>query len=107
MEVMEQEQLGISSSPSVRSNDDNNNNGGEIKPSAQSRFPLTFLEMAGASGVLLIFVVSLAGVYLTLPDSDYSFLKLPKTIEDLHILRYSISHTPFIYSVLKPGSIAF
>lgn len=89
---MEQEQLGTSST-SMRSIDDKNER--KIKQSADSRFPLTFLEMAGASGVVLCFVVGLAGVYLTLPDSDYSFLKLPRTIEDLHILRYSISHIPF------------
>ncbi|XP_023738894.1 uncharacterized membrane protein At4g09580 [Lactuca sativa] len=81
---MEQEQLGTSST-SMRSIDDKNER--KIKQSADSRFPLTFLEMAGASGVVLCFVVGLAGVYLTLPDSDYSFLKLPRTIEDLHILR--------------------
>lgn len=66
----------------MRSNDD--------KKMSKSKFPLTFLEMASASGVVLCFAVGLAGVYLTLPDSDYSFLKLPKTIEDLHILRYFI-----------------
>ncbi|KAI3822326.1 hypothetical protein L1987_09915 [Smallanthus sonchifolius] len=83
---MEYEQLGTSSSsPSLRSNDDNSR--GEIKQSANSKFPLTFLEMAGASAVVLFFAVGLAGVYLTLPDSDYSFLKLPRNIEDLHILR--------------------
>lgn len=79
---MEQEQL-------VRSNDINNENGNKIKKS--SKFPLTFLEMLGASGVVLCFAVGLTGVYLTLPESDYSFLKLPKTIEDLHILRYVIA----------------
>ncbi|KAI3687629.1 hypothetical protein L1987_81329 [Smallanthus sonchifolius] len=84
---MEYEQLGTSSSsPSLRSNDDNSRRG-EIKQSANSKFPLTFLETAGASAVVLFFAVGLAGVYLTLPDSDYSFLKLPRTIEDLHILR--------------------
>ncbi|KAK1436314.1 hypothetical protein QVD17_02093 [Tagetes erecta] len=72
-----------SSSASITSSNDNNSKG-DIK---QSKFPLTFVEMAGASGVVLFFAVGLAGVYLTLPDSDYSFLKLPKTIEDLHILR--------------------
>ncbi|XP_024985715.1 uncharacterized membrane protein At4g09580-like [Cynara cardunculus var. scolymus] len=95
---MEQEQLvASSSSPSVRSNDDDN--GAEIKPSPQSKFPLTFLELAGASGVLLIFAVSLAGVYLTLPDSDYSFLKLPKTIEDLHILREHLESYTSDYTI--------
>ena len=57
------------------------------KKMKESKFPLTFLEVAGASGVVLFFAFGLAGVYLTLPESDYSFLKLPRTIEDLHILR--------------------
>ncbi|XP_076898202.1 putative membrane protein At4g09580 [Bidens hawaiensis] len=77
---MEHEQLGTSTS--MKSNDDV-----DMKQSSSSKFPLTFVEMAGASCVVLFFAVGLAGVYLTLPDSDYSFLKLPKTLEDLHILR--------------------
>ncbi|CAM8992356.1 unnamed protein product [Rhodiola kirilowii] len=52
-----------------------------------SKCPLTFWEMMLASGVLLSFVVGLLGVYFTLPDSDYSFLKLPRNLEDLQILR--------------------
>ncbi|KAF5772565.1 putative SNARE associated golgi family protein [Helianthus annuus] len=81
---MEHEQLETTSS-SMRSSDDNIK--GEIKQSGPSKFPLTFLQMAGASAVVLFFAVGLTGVYLTLPESDYSFLKLPRTIEDLHILR--------------------
>ncbi|GKC98856.1 hypothetical protein Tco_1169131 [Tanacetum coccineum] len=57
------------------------------KMKESSKFPLTFVEVAGASCVVLFFAFGLAGVYLTLPESDYSFLKLPRTIEDLHILR--------------------
>ena len=92
---MEQEQLGTcSSSISMAPIDDSNMR--KIKQSSHSKFPLTFLELAGASCVFLCFAVGLTGVYLTLPDSDYSFLKLPRTIEDLHILRYSISHTTFV-----------
>ncbi|KAA3475825.1 SNARE associated Golgi protein family [Gossypium australe] len=33
------------------------------------------------------FVSGFIGVYLTMPPSDYSFLKLPRSLEDLHILR--------------------
>ncbi|XP_057480073.1 uncharacterized membrane protein At4g09580-like [Actinidia eriantha] len=51
------------------------------------KFPLTFWEMAVASGVILSFVLALSGVYLTMPESDYSFLKLPRSLEDLQILR--------------------
>ncbi|KAE9596931.1 hypothetical protein Lal_00007792 [Lupinus albus] len=52
-----------------------------------SKFPLNFWESMVASTVLLGFGLGLAGVYLTLPDSDYSFLKLPRTLEDLQLLR--------------------
>ncbi|KAF5734306.1 SNARE associated Golgi protein family [Tripterygium wilfordii] len=52
-----------------------------------SKFPLSFWEMAVASVVVLGFVMGLLGVYLTMPASDYSFLKLPRTLEDLQILR--------------------
>lgn len=50
-------------------------------------FPLSFWEVMVACTVVLGFVVGLSGVYLTLPASDYSFLKLPRTLEDLQILR--------------------
>ncbi|THG09619.1 hypothetical protein TEA_019547 [Camellia sinensis var. sinensis] len=55
--------------------------------SAGAKFPLTFWEVTVACGVVLIFVVGLLGVYLTMPASDYSFLKLPRTLQDLQILR--------------------
>ncbi|PPD81095.1 hypothetical protein GOBAR_DD21990 [Gossypium barbadense] len=35
----------------------------------------------------MVFVLGYIGVYLTMPPSDYSFLKLPRSLEDLHILR--------------------
>ncbi|KAK4770339.1 hypothetical protein SAY87_030871 [Trapa incisa] len=52
-----------------------------------SKFPLNHREVVGASMVLLGFVAGLLGVYLTMPSSDYSFLKLPRTLDDLQILR--------------------
>ncbi|KAK9120557.1 hypothetical protein Syun_018174 [Stephania yunnanensis] len=52
-----------------------------------SRFPLTFWEVTIAVSVVLIFVLGLLGVYLTMPASDYSFLKLPRSLEDLQVLR--------------------
>ncbi|XP_077244810.1 putative membrane protein At4g09580 [Tasmannia lanceolata] len=57
------------------------------RKSSGSKFPLTFWEMAGACTVLLGFVLGLICVYLTMPASDYSFLKLPRSLEDLQILR--------------------
>ncbi|GMJ12512.1 hypothetical protein like AT4G17790 [Hibiscus trionum] len=58
----------------------------EMKGSKPS-FPLTFWEVAVALTVVMGFVLGLLGVYLTIPDSDYSFLKLPRNLEDLQILR--------------------
>lgn len=52
-----------------------------------SGFPLSFWEVTVATTVVLGFVLGLLGVYLTMPPSDYSFLKLPRTLEDLQILR--------------------
>lgn len=58
------------------------------------KFPLTVWEVTVASGVVLGFVVGLLGMYLTMPASDYSFLKLPRSLQDLQILRYfqSLQH---------------
>lgn len=57
-----------------------------------SKFPLSHREVAGASLVFLGFALGLLGVYLTMPVSDYSFLKLPRTLDDLQILRYLLFH---------------
>ncbi|XVF52331.1 hypothetical protein PTKIN_Ptkin05aG0010100 [Pterospermum kingtungense] len=58
----------------------------EIKGSKPS-FPLSFWEVTVAATVLMGFVLGLIGVYSTMPASDYSFLKLPRSLEDLQILR--------------------
>ncbi|XVF52003.1 hypothetical protein PTKIN_Ptkin04bG0230400 [Pterospermum kingtungense] len=58
----------------------------EINGSRPS-FPLSFWEVTVASTVVMGFVLGLVGVYLTMPASDYSFLKLPRSLEDLQILR--------------------
>ncbi|XP_058104028.1 uncharacterized membrane protein At4g09580-like [Magnolia sinica] len=55
--------------------------------SGGSKFPLTAWEVASASTVVLGFGLGLLCVYLTMPASDYSFLKLPHSLEDLQILR--------------------
>lgn len=47
----------------------------------------SLFEAAAASAVVLGFVLGLYGVYKTMPDSDYSFLKLPRTLQDLQLLR--------------------
>ena len=59
----------------------------EIKGSKPS-FPVSFWEVTVASTVVMGFVLGLIGVYLTMPASDYSFLKLPRSLEDLQILRF-------------------
>ncbi|GLU05394.1 hypothetical protein SLE2022_224960 [Rubroshorea leprosula] len=60
---------------------------GEVIRGPKSRFPLSFWEVAGASMVVLGFVLGLLCVYLTMPSSDYSFLRLPRSLEDLQVLR--------------------
>ncbi|RRT43739.1 hypothetical protein B296_00042340 [Ensete ventricosum] len=50
--------------------------------------PLSRRDLAAAAAVFAIFVVGLAGLYLSMPASDYSFLKLPRTLEDIRILRF-------------------
>ncbi|XP_017228623.1 uncharacterized membrane protein At4g09580 isoform X1 [Daucus carota subsp. sativus] len=60
---------------------------GQKSTSSSSSFPLSFREIAGACGVVLGLLGGLLCVYFTMPVSDYSFLKLPKTLEDLQILR--------------------
>ncbi|KAB2632265.1 membrane protein [Pyrus ussuriensis x Pyrus communis] len=60
--------------------------GGGVGPN-NSKFPLSFWEVAVASTVVLGFLFGLLGVYLTMPASDYSFLKLPRSLQELQILR--------------------
>lgn len=77
--------------------EEENSNGVDV--GSNSKFPLSFWEVTAASTVVLGFLFGLLGVYLTMPASDYSFLKLPRNLEDLQILRYnlslSLSHTIF------------
>lgn len=67
--------------------------------SSKFKFPLTFWETAGASGVFLGLAVGLIGVYLSLPESDYSFLKLPRTLEDLRVLRENLARYTMDYTI--------
>jgi anti-sigma factor RsiW len=50
------------------------------------RFPVW--EAALGAGVAAAFAAGLVGVYLSMPDSDYSFLKLPRNLQELQILTY-------------------
>lgn len=66
---------------------------GDVRPiisgNEGNKFPLSVWEVAAASTVVMGFVLGLLLVYLTMPASDYSFLKLPRSLEELQILRYS------------------
>ncbi|KFK22681.1 hypothetical protein AALP_AAs42556U000100 [Arabis alpina] len=62
-------------------------------------YSLTFLEVITASSVVLGFLVGLVCVYLTMPQSDYSFLKLPRNLEDLQILRDNLEIYTSDYTV--------
>ncbi|KAL2901306.1 hypothetical protein RDABS01_028863 [Bienertia sinuspersici] len=64
-----------------------------------SKFPLTLWEISAASGVVIAYALGLLGVYLTMPSSDYSFLKLPRTLEDLQILRDHLESYTSDYTV--------
>ncbi|KAL2233076.1 UNVERIFIED_CONTAM: putative membrane protein [Sesamum indicum] len=68
----------------------------KVKP---GKFPLTVWEVTVASGVVLGFVLGLVGLYLTMPASDYSFLKLPRSLQDLQILRDNLESYTSDYTV--------
>ncbi|KAL3499956.1 hypothetical protein ACH5RR_039049 [Cinchona calisaya] len=65
----------------------------------KSKYPLTFWEVMGACGVVLGFLMGLVGVYMTMPASDYSFLKLPRSLQDLQILRDHLENYTSDYTV--------
>ncbi|RVW19248.1 hypothetical protein CK203_095886 [Vitis vinifera] len=75
----------------------------DCKENVEGRFPLTFWEVTGASAVVGAFVLGLACVYLTMPASDYSFLKLPRSLEDIQILRSSIANLAVLVGLLTNG----
>ncbi|KAG8066048.1 hypothetical protein GUJ93_ZPchr0004g40452 [Zizania palustris] len=62
----------------------------------EERFPVW--EASLGAGVAAAFAVGLVGVYLSMPDSDYSFLKLPRNLEELqtltgHLENYTSDYT--------------
>ncbi|KAI3949210.1 hypothetical protein MKW92_008587 [Papaver armeniacum] len=84
----------------------------QIKTSSSngSKFPLTFWEVTIALTVVSSFILGLLGVYLTLPASDYSFLKLPRSLEDLQLLRdhledYTSDYTVQVLTFMIPGTV--
>jgi hypothetical protein len=58
--------------------------GGRGGMGRDDRFPVW--EAALGAGVAAVFAAGLVGVYLSMPDSDYSFLKLPHNLQELQIL---------------------
>ncbi|TVU28085.1 hypothetical protein EJB05_19593 [Eragrostis curvula] len=50
----------------------------------EDRFPVW--EAALLAGVAAIFAAGLVGVYVSMPSSDYSFLKLPRNLQELQVL---------------------
>ncbi|KAK8961814.1 hypothetical protein KSP40_PGU011971 [Platanthera guangdongensis] len=51
-----------------------------------SKFPLSGREVAASLAVMVSFGIGLLDIYLSIPPSDYSFLKLPRTLEELQTL---------------------
>ncbi|KAH7687307.1 putative membrane protein [Dioscorea alata] len=78
-------------------------------------------EVAVAAGVVAFFALGLTAVYFSMPASDYSFLKMPRSLEELQILRdhletYTSDYTPqvlvgyftvyiFMQTFMIPGTI--
>ncbi|WOL17438.1 hypothetical protein Cni_G26230 [Canna indica] len=56
-------------------------------------------ETAAAAAVVASFGIGLAGLYLSMPAFDYSFLKLPRTLEDLRILRDNLENYTSDYTL--------
>lgn len=63
------------------------------------KFPLSFWEIGGACAVVAGFALGLFFVYLTMPASDYSFLKLPSNLHDLQTLRDHLESYTSNYTV--------
>ena len=47
----------------------------------EDRFPVWEAALLAA-----VFAAALAGVYISMPHSDYSFLKLPRNLQELQVL---------------------
>lgn len=70
-----------------------------VNESKSDKFPLSFWEIGVAATVVLGYALSLGCVYFTMPASDYSFLKLPRNLEDLQILRDHLESYTSDYTV--------
>ncbi|VAH51640.1 unnamed protein product [Triticum turgidum subsp. durum] len=63
----------------------------------EDRFPVW--EAALGAGVAAVFAAGLVGIYLSMPDSDYSFLKLPRNLHELQILTGHLENYTSDYTV--------
>ncbi|RZS07656.1 hypothetical protein BHM03_00038527 [Ensete ventricosum] len=59
----------------------------EGKMGRDTKLTLSRWDVAAAAGVVASFGMGLLAVCLSMPASDYSFLKLPRTLEDIQYLR--------------------
>lgn len=64
-----------------------------------SKYSLSRWEAAAAAGVLASFGLVLVAVYLSMPSSDYSFLKLPRSVEDIQDLRDNLESYTSDYTI--------
>lgn len=62
-------------------------------------FPLSSKEVALSIGIVASFGFGLVAVYLSMPASDYSFIKLPRTLEDLQILKDHLENYTSDYTI--------
>lgn len=68
--------------------DDDSPSGKRLK---SERFPFTRGELAGALVVFFIFSVGLFCIYCTLPTADYAKLRLPRSLNDLRLLKETVA----------------
>ncbi|CAL9758081.1 uncharacterized membrane protein At4g09580-like [Musa acuminata AAA Group] len=64
-----------------------------------TKLTLSRWEVAAAAGVVASFGMGLVAVCLSMPASDYSFLKLPRTLEDIQDLRDNLESYTTDYTI--------
>ncbi|THU74545.1 hypothetical protein C4D60_Mb04t34500 [Musa balbisiana] len=64
-----------------------------------AKLTLSRWEVAAAAGVVASFGMGLVAVCLSMPASDYSFLKLPRTLEDIQDLRDNLESYTTDYTI--------
>ncbi|KAJ8513497.1 hypothetical protein OPV22_003931 [Ensete ventricosum] len=64
-----------------------------------TKLTLSRWDVAAAAGVVASFGMGLVAVCLSMPASDYSFLKLPRTLEDIQYLRDNLESYTTDYTI--------